>query len=230
MACSSAGVPANQQVEYMQIRSIEDPDEPAQPPAFESAEDEAHFQRMLRWTTTTRWWHSLRRRSSWQHRTSYFGLLEWVYRPEPVNFSVAIDGHRYAVLPPCPPEEAVAGRDMQDQALLVPRGWEVLSQRAVGFAAALPKLTARCWGTHLLCVENGRGGFDSYRTAVRTVGGPPGSRFQADIDWLERVDDDRRVRFRGLSGRLVIRAKHDCVMANLEQGRGGGRGAGIAAL
>lgn len=182
-------------VEYMQIRSIEDPDEPAPPPVLESVEEEANFQRML----------------------SYYGLLEWVYRPEPVDFSLAIGRHRYAVLPPCSPDEAVAGRDMQDLAFLVPRGWEVLSEGADGFGEVLRQLTARCWGAHLLCVENRRGGFDSYRTAVRTVGGPPGSIFQADIDWLERVDGDRRVRFRGLSGRLVIRAKHDSVMATLSR-------------
>jgi len=178
-------------VEYMQIRSIEDPDNFAAPPIFESLEEEAQFQRML----------------------SYYGLLEWVYRPEPVEHSVLVGKHRYAVLPPCPPEEALAGRDMQDQELRVPRGWEVLSSSSEGFETVLRELTAHCWGAHILCVDNSRGGFDSYRTAVRTVGGPPGSAFQADIEWLERVDGDRSMRFRGLSGRLVIRAKHDAILA-----------------
>lgn len=185
-------------VEYMQNRSIEDPEAPTPTPVFEAPEVEAQFQRMLQ----------------------YYGLLEWVYRPDPVDFSVILGRHCYAVLPPRSPDEATAGRDMQDRVLEVPRGWEVLSSEAEGFEATIVELTARCWGTHLLCVENSQGGFDSYRTAVRTVGGPPGSIFQADIDWLEKVEGDSHVRFRfrGLSGRLVVRAKHEALALAMARG------------
>ncbi|CAK0895505.1 unnamed protein product, partial [Prorocentrum cordatum] len=184
-------------VQYMQCRSIEDPDHPTPPPAFESLAEEAAFQRMLR----------------------YYGLFDWVYVPEPVEHSLTLGGRSYAVLPPCSPDDESAGRDMQDQILALPTGWEVLSDRSDGFQADLPRLAARCWGAHALCVQNGRGGFDSYRTAVRmATAGAPGSVFQADIDWLESTEGGRSFRFRGLSGRLVIRSSRQ--LPGVRPGRG----------
>lgn len=177
-------------VEHMQLRSVEDPEEPAAPPEFESDEVQARFEQMLR----------------------YLGMLEWVYRPELIEESVVVGKHCYATLPPQAPEETTVGRDMQDLALEVPRGWEVLSTSNHDFDQVIGELTLHCWGTQVLCVLNDRGSFDGYRTSLRTVGGPPGSVFQADIDWLQAVEGPRqRFRFRGLSGRLVVRARCDQV-------------------
>mmetsp|Transcript_107993 Transcript_107993/g.196928 ORF Transcript_107993/g.196928 Transcript_107993/m.196928 type:complete len:121 (+) Transcript_107993:66-428(+) len=105
---------------------------------------------------------------------------------------------------------------MQDQMLLVPPGWEVFSAAMEEFPTVIVELTAHHWGAHMLCVENGRGGFDSYRTAARmALGGPAGSIFEADIEWLERGEGSRRFRFRGLSGRLVIRARAEALHLRL---------------
>jgi len=178
-------------VEYMQSRMIEDPCDPTPPPAFESVAFEAQFQRML----------------------AYYGMLDWVYRPAPVPHTVTHGKHCYGVLPPCNYDEGTPGRDMQDRTLELPVGWEVLRDDADKFDEIINDLTSHCWGTHVLCAENSRGGFDSYRTSVRSAGGQPGSIFQSDIDWLESMQFGRQFRFRGLSGRIVIRARRDAVMA-----------------
>eukprot|EP00747_Dinoflagellata_sp_TGD_P038975 gnl/TRDRNA2_/TRDRNA2_139982_c1_seq1.p1 gnl/TRDRNA2_/TRDRNA2_139982_c1~~gnl/TRDRNA2_/TRDRNA2_139982_c1_seq1.p1 ORF type:complete len:157 (+),score=21.93 gnl/TRDRNA2_/TRDRNA2_139982_c1_seq1:66-473(+) len=106
---------------------------------------------------------------------------------------------------------------MQDQLLVVPSGWEILSSKCEDFEQVMKTLTGYCWGTNTLCVRNADGGFDSYTTAVRTVSGSPGSLFQADIDWLESVGSaGREFRFRGLSGRLVIRARQQAMSAVID--------------
>merc|ERR1711998_73774 len=101
--------------------------------------------------------------------------------------------------------ESTGGRDMQDKVLEVPRGWELVHSDADDFAIVMQDFCQHRWGTQVICVQNGADGFDSYRTALRTVGGAPGGPgtvFEADIDWLQPTDESgRRFRFRGLSGR-----------------------------
>jgi len=122
------------------------------------------------------------------------------------NASCTINGYQYAVLPPRPMDDCKPGSDMFDQMVRLPRGWEVLSSTVDGFETVMLELALKPWGCWTVCVRNGRGGFDSYRTPLSNTGGLPGTRHEVDMDWLADVDSSgMKFKFTGFSGRLVIR-------------------------
>lgn len=143
-----------------------------------------------------------------------FGLQGWIYQDIAQNLRVdsllAYRGRRYAVLPAAGPEEAAVMLDMYDMAVTIPPGWEVLSTDLSDFPETIAELSKHGWGTSLLCVKNGVGGFSSYRTVLYTHGGPAGTRVSSDSRVLQTIDDGGRCeKFKFskgmvLSGRVVI--------------------------
>jgi hypothetical protein len=131
---------------------------------------------------------------------------------EAPNFRVSLGVYCYAVLPDAQQDEASVLQDMFGASVVVPRGWEVLSTSVEGFPWIIEELTKHGWGTSLLCVQNEKGRFSSYRTRLYTHGGM-GELLSADSAVLQPIAEplcmgERHYQFsKGmvLSGRLVIR-------------------------
>jgi len=132
---------------------------------------------------------------------------------EALKFRVSVGVHGYAVLPDVQQDESNVLQDMFGTLVAVPRGWEVLSTSAEGFPSIIAELTKHGWGTSLLCVQNDKGRFSSYRTRLYTHGGDIGELLSADSRVLQPVAEplcmgEQQYQFsKGmvLSGRLVIR-------------------------
>lgn len=175
-------------VQYLRMRQIESPEDPALPPGFEFPETEACFRRMLK----------------------YYGLEEWVYRANPheeLQHQLHIKDHTYAVLPPQSPEEGMAFGDMACQTVTVPRGWEVLQTDAEGFDDIIRDLANHGWGALRLCCQNPGGSFSSYLTKLHG-GGTAGTCWSGDARLLQSVGPPESLQFRfssACSARLVIR-------------------------
>jgi len=132
---------------------------------------------------------------------------------EALTFRVSVGVHGYAVLPDVQQDESNVLQDMFGTVVVVPRGWEVLSTSVEGFPSIIAELTKHGWGTSLLCVQNEKGRFSSYRTRLYTHGGDMGELLSADSRVLQPVAEplctgEQQYQFsKGmvLSGRLVIR-------------------------
>mmetsp|Transcript_56437 Transcript_56437/g.177253 ORF Transcript_56437/g.177253 Transcript_56437/m.177253 type:complete len:340 (-) Transcript_56437:68-1087(-) len=190
-------------VQHLRMRQIEAPEDPTPPPTFNAHEQEACFRRMLR----------------------YYTLEDWVYRcqtPEEIQYTMHIDDHTYAVLPPQDPEETVAFGDMSCQTVAVPRGWEVLQTDVEEFDCIIADLASHGWGALRLCCLNPGGGFSSYLTRLHG-GGTAGTRWSGDARLLQPVGapDSRQYRFSSAcSARLVVRVRDPPFGSPLGRGEG----------
>lgn len=199
-------------VQHLRMRRIEGPEDPTAPPAFDTCDLEARFQRMLR----------------------YYGLEDWVYRenlPEALQYQVHIHDHIYAVLPPESPDETVAFGDMSCQTVAIPRGWEVLQTDVGRFDEIIRDLANHGWGALRLCCQNPGGSFSSYLTCLHG-GGTAGTCWSGDARLLQAVGaaEGRLFRFSSAcSARLVIRAQARGDRS-LHSSRANGEGRRLAAI
>lgn len=135
----------------------------------------------------------------------HFGILDWVYQQQPVEFQVTIGEYNYSVLPPQPPTMGQSLSEMRGLTVTVPRGWQVLSAGADNFDRAILELTRQGWGAAELVVAKAHGiGYWGYRTRL-SQRGMYGSKVEEHFPWFDSISEGgRKVRFASAGYRLVI--------------------------
>jgi len=125
----------------------------------------------------------------------------------PDGFSVTVGAFQYSVLPLKEPDAPNLGHDLWNHIVEVPEGWEVMASDADGFDHTISVLAQHRWGAMVLGVRSGAG-FDAYWTPLFGDGSHAGQCCQADVDWIEPIEDDcKRFRMTYSGLRLLIRAK-----------------------